>query len=108
MELNTILIAALAAAAGGSLSYIKAFYAKIVRNGYYQKKFWSEVSISTLAGVVFAIVANKEWDLIHIISIVFLVGYTASHIIQDVRVKITKELEQKLVEKLEGEKKNEP
>lgn len=105
MELNTILIAALAAAAGGSLGYIKAFYANIVKNGHYLKKFWSEVSISTLAGVVVAAIAAKnEWDVYFIISIVFLVGYSTSHIIQDIRVKITKELNKKL----NGVQTNEP
>ena len=108
MELTSILLPALAAAAGGAVSYIRAVYASIIRNGHFLKKFWSEISVSTLAGVVVSLIAGNELDTHLMLSLVFLVGFSTSQLIQDLRQKITEQLEQKLVEKLEGEKKNEP
>lgn len=102
METITIMIAVFAAAAGGAASYFKAVYLKIIRNGHFVKKFWSEVLISSIAGILVSILITKEWDTVHAVSLLFLVGFSVSRIIQDLREKITKDIENAISEKLEG------
>lgn len=108
MELTTIFLAAIAAAMGGALSYLKGVYIDIVKNGHFLKKFWSEVSVSSLAGVAVSLLVAEDWGTPQTLSLLFLIGFAASRSVQELREKITGYIEDAISEKLKGEKGNEP